>query len=204
MRPLAGILVAVAAGPTACAAISGLDSYSPGEGVDAGSAGHGGESASDGGVPGEDGAGAVDASAQDDGSAGSGDAGCGAGVACTGGATCVDGVCTGGPDGGVDAGSGSAGDAGCTRVSLPPSVNVDATQWSFDASPTWNCTSGATTTITANASGASIGGDTCGDSAVLADITNAYAQSTGGPSALVIRLKSLTVTGGHVLQLTGT
>jgi hypothetical protein len=88
-------------------------------------------------------------------------------------------------------------------VDLPPSVNVDAAQWSFTTSPIWNCATSATTTITANTGGASISGDNCDGSATLGDISNNYAQTTGGPNVLVIRLKSLTVTGSHIIQFAG-
>jgi hypothetical protein len=123
--------------------------------------------------------------------------GCGSAFACRVGATCQSGVCTGG---GSDAEARQ--EASCTNVDLPPSVNVDATQWSFDSSPNWNCTASGTTTITASTTGASIGGDTCGGSATL-DFSNNVAQTTGGPNVLVIRLKGLTVTSSHIVQLAG-
>src|ERR1700722_20010798 len=155
MRVSTCISVVVAWGLSACAAIAGLDSYSASsEGLDAGP--HvGGRSGEDGAS--EDSA-SNEAAAEDDGSA---DADCT--PACTGGPMCQDGPCTSSSEAGADARPGDANgaapeagrDAGCTHVDLPPSINVDSAQWSFAASPTWNCTSSATTTITANTSGAS-------------------------------------------------
>jgi hypothetical protein len=205
MHGFARILVMVTAGPCACAAVSGLDSYtsSPGEGVNAGEAGSPDESSDGAGGPEDNGTNADTGGASNEGEVvgdGSLDTGGMCANACTGGATCQDGACLGGrPDAESEAGQ----DAGCTNVDLPPSVNVDAAQWSFTTSPIWNCATSATTTITANTGGASISGDNCGGSATLGDISNNYAQTTGGSNVLVIRLKSLTVTGSHIIQLAG-
>jgi hypothetical protein len=241
-RVFAPILVVETGGMSACAAISGLDSYSSTEGTR--EAGKPGKSADGEGGLGDDGtnssdtaspcstacstnianatAGCVDGACalmcnsdhslcdgacvnftSDNNNCG----GCGPSYACASNATCQSGVCLGGgSDASADSGpmAREAGqDASCTKVDLPPSVNVDATQWNFAASPTWICTTGATTTITANSSGASIGGDNCGGSATLVDISNSYSQTTGGQSVLVIRLKGLTVTGSHIIQLKG-
>jgi hypothetical protein len=89
----------------------------------------------------------------------------------------------------------------CTPVALPPSVNVDATQWAtlFKASPTWNCSAAGTTTVDSTAG--AITGDNCGGTAT-ADVTNNVTQS-GGPNVMVVRLKGLTVTNNHVIKLTG-
>jgi hypothetical protein len=209
VRLLACILAVATGALSACAAISGLDSYSdsPVEAVNAARTGQG--TVTDGaGAPDEDGSASNEGSATAEGN----EAGCGAGAACTGGATCVDGVCTSrsgaGADSAVDSGRDTAAnvspDAGCTHVDLPPSVNVDASQWTFATSPAWNCTTSATTTITASATGATISGDSCGGSATLGDITNGYAQTGGGPNVLVIRLRGLMVTGRHVIELAGT
>jgi hypothetical protein len=132
--------------------------------------------------------------------------GCGFAPACTDGAICQEGVCTvlASDAGGGDARADSAGaEAGCTQVMVPPSVNVDATQWvaTYKTAPTWNCSAAGTTTIDSMAG--TVAGDTCGGTASL-DATNNVAQSgTGGPSVLVIRLGGLTVTNGHVIQIQG-
>ena len=108
--------------------------------------------------------------------------GCGSGHACSGGASCQAGVC-------------------CTPITLPPSVNVDATQWaaSFATSPTWNCNAAGTTTV--DSTQGTVTGDNCGGTAT-ADLTNNVTQS-GGPNVMVVRLKGLTVSNNHVLKLTG-
>jgi hypothetical protein len=111
--------------------------------------------------------------------------GCGASFACASGQGCQAGRCT-----------------SCTSVSLPPSINVDATQWSanFATSPTWACTASGTTTIDSNAG--AVTSTSCALGTV--DITNNVAQSvSGGPSVMVVRLRGLTVTNGHVLALKG-
>ena len=171
-----------------------------------GSAGHGGESASDGGVPGEDGAGAVDAECarRVDPQVAVTRAAARV-VACTGRRDLRRWGVHGRPGWEVSTqGRGPRGmRAAPASASRPRSTSMRPSGASTLLPPR-NCTSGAATTITANASGASIGGDTCGRTRpYLGTSPAAYAQSTGGPSALVIRLKGLTVTGGHVLQLTG-
>ena len=111
--------------------------------------------------------------------------GCGATFACTSSLGCQSGSC-----------------ASCTPVSLPPSVNVDVTQWvtKFAASPIWNCNASGTTTVDSNAG--TVTSTSCSLGTV--DVTNNVAQSvSGGPSVMVVRLQGLTVTSGHVLALKG-
>ncbi len=117
----------------------------------------------------------------DDGNCG----GCGGSFACAAGSACQSGHC-----------------AMCTQVQLPPSVNVDATQWAanFKTSPTWNCNAGGTTTIDSNAGTVTSTSCTLG----TLDITNSVTQSqSGGPKVMVVRLQGLTVTNNHVVQLKG-
>ena len=192
----------MAALATSCASLSGLDSYSNAE-VRDGAAVKGGEeaAASEGGGSEslDDEASTTDAPCPDLGcadgwnpsdspvgedatkAAGEGDAPSGGGA--------------------ID---GTPVEASCVPASLPPSINVDSSQWTFATSPSWSCTNDATTTINAEASGASISGDDCGGSATLADVSNDFSQTTGGPNVLVIRLSGLTVSGNHVVQLAGT
>jgi hypothetical protein len=108
--------------------------------------------------------------------------GCGSGHVCSGATSCKAGVC-------------------CTPITLPPAVNVDATEWasSFKTSPTWKCTAAGTTTV--DSTQGTVTGDTCGGTAT-ADVTNDVPQS-GGPNVMVVRLRGLTVSNNHVLKLTG-
>src|SRR5207247_2629534 len=89
----------------------------------------------------------------------------------------------------------------CTNHTLPPSVNVDATQWSasFLTAPTWNCNAAGTTTI--DSSTGSITSTSC-TLGVLA-YTNNVTQTTGGPTVMVVRLSGLTVSNSHVIKLQG-
>ena len=202
LRALGGLLLPTIGGATACAAISGLDSYSAEPGGTRGAAADGsgggeerGLESADSERPDVEGP-ANDGSLEDDGSVDASGSGQGASL--------ESGRSDSGPfDSGKEPATEAGSDTGCTPGSLPPSVNVSVSQWTFASSPAWSCTNNATTTITAIASGASISGDTCAGSAALSDATNGVAQSNGGPPALVIRLKDLTVTGNHVIQLVG-
>src|SRR5579859_3628929 len=103
--------------------------------------------------------------------------GCGSAYLCAGGATCQQGSC-------VDAGS----EGGCAAFALPPSVNIDAGQWSasFKASPTWNCDAAGTTTI--DSAAGTVTSTSCALGTV--DITGSVAQSVaGGPNVMVVRLQ---------------
>ncbi len=85
---------------------------------------------------------------------------------------------------------------------MPPSVNVDATQWTSDfaTSPAWNCNAPGTTTIDSSA------GTVTSTSCALGtlDITTGAAQTGGaGPNVMVIRLSSLMVSNGHAFVLQG-
>jgi hypothetical protein len=203
--------VILTSAPAACGQISGLSEYSfTGVGAtDGGGSGQPGGNA-DATTPLDAPAGSSDASeedftedgggADDDGPGGGGavdSAGDAVGVSADAGITNT-------PDTGAGGGTEAGQEAGCTDVDLPPSVNVSTAAWDFTASPTWSCTTSATTTITAGAGGASLTGDDCGGSATLLDISNGYVQTTGGPNVLVIRLNGLTVTGGHTIELVGT
>ena len=121
--------------------------------------------------------------------------GCGSSFACTSGATCQSGACTGG---GSDAGP----EAGCTQVTLPPSVNVDVSQWApnFKTSPTWTCSAAGTTTVDSAA------GTVISTSCALGtpDVSNNVGQSvSGGPNIMVVRLQGLSVTNNHVIHIQG-
>ena len=110
-------------------------------------------------------------------------------------------------EGGPETGGGDAApDASCKNVEVPPSANVNATQWSYASSPSWSCTAAGTTTIdSTGTTGAcpAVTGDTCGGTATL-DCTNSVTQTTSGAQpVMVVRLSGLTVTGGHVLHLVG-
>lgn len=90
----------------------------------------------------------------------------------------------------------------CVNHRVPPSVNVDATQWSasFLIAPAWACTAAGTTTIDSNAG--TITSTNCTLGATQA--TNNVAQlDTAGPSVFVVRLRGLTITNGHVLRMVG-
>ncbi len=106
-----------------------------------------------------------------------------------------------GDETGVDCGGSCPVCTACTDHTLPPSTNVDATQWSasFLTSPSWSCTTAGTTTIDSQAGTAA--SSTCALGAI--DITNDVPQLGGGPNAMVVRLSGLTVTNGHVLELRG-
>jgi hypothetical protein len=97
----------------------------------------------------------------------------------------------------IDAASGSS----CTTHAVPPSHSVDPTQWkaAFLTSPIWTCNAAGTTTInsmlgTVTSTSCSIG---------LPDVTNNVAQTNGGSPVMVVRLRGLSVTNNHVLQLVG-
>src|SRR5579859_6564600 len=107
VRPLVCIVVAVTGALSACAAISGLDSYSAAPGSNAREAGDPSQMAdgAEGGT--EDSAGPSDGGSGNEGSAADD-------------ATCPDGVCTGGPDAGAEAQPESGPDAHCSPVALPP------------------------------------------------------------------------------------
>ena len=90
----------------------------------------------------------------------------------------------------------------CSNVALPPSVDVDATQWAanFKTSPIWNCNAAGTTTVDSNA------GTITSTSCTLGplDFTNNVTQSAaGGPTVMVVRLRGLTVSNNHLLKLQG-
>jgi hypothetical protein len=111
--------------------------------------------------------------------------GCGSSFACTGGSDCQNGKCV-----------------MCPPVQLPPSVNVDTTQWAanFKTSPTWNCNAAGTTTIDSSAGTITSTSCTLG----TPDFTNNVTQSlSGGPKVMVVRLQGLTVTNNHLIQLKG-
>jgi len=132
------------------------------------------------------------AGAPDDGSRGSSD-----GVISP---TCSDGQ-KDGDETGVDCGGSCPACTACTDHTLPPSTNVDATQWSasFLTSPSWSCTAAGTTTIDSQAG--TVVSSTCALGTL--DITNDVPQLAGGPNAMVVRLTGLSVTNGHVLELRG-
>src|SRR5262249_14493995 len=90
----------------------------------------------------------------------------------------------------------------CTPLVLPPSVNVDATQWTanFATSPAWNCSAAGTTTIDSTAGTVNSTRRTLGTVDVSPDVAQTHAS---GPHVMVVRLKSLSVTGGHVIKITG-
>jgi hypothetical protein len=110
--------------------------------------------------------------------------GCGAGYACATGNTCVNGMCK-----------------ACTSVELPPSVNVNVSTWAaeFKTSPTWNCSAAGTMTISSTTG--VVTDTTCalGTPEVITGVT----QTGGGPAVTVILLQGLTVTGGHVVNISG-
>jgi hypothetical protein len=112
------------------------------------------------------------------------------------GATGSDDANTDGTSSGSDVGSGE-----CTKHVLPPAVNVDPTMWSasFLTAPAWMCDGAGTTTIDSNAG--TVTSSTC--EVGTAEITNDVAQTTGGGTVLVVRLRGLSITNGHVLQLVG-
>ena len=115
--------------------------------------------------------------------------------------TCTDGV-QDGDETGVDCGgSCPACQAGCTSHELPPSLNVDATQWSasFLASPRWDCSGAGTTTI--DSQSGLVTATNCDVGTI--DVTDDVAQIGGGPNVMVVRLRGLSITGGYTLQLTG-
>jgi hypothetical protein len=101
---------------------------------------------------------------------------------------------------GMSSGSND-GSGACTNHVLPPAVNVDPTMWSasFLTAPTWTCDGAGTTTIDSNAGTAT--STTC--ALGTAEITNDVAQTTGGGTVLVVRLRGLSITNGHVLRLVG-
>jgi hypothetical protein len=116
----------------------------------------------------------------------------------------ADDAMNGGDGGGSDGnGSGSGSDAYvCTDHVLPPTVNVDPATWSasFLTAPAWQCTAAGTTTIDSTA------GTAASTSCALGtpQLTNDVAQlSAGASNVLVVRLRGLTLTNGHILRLVG-
>lgn len=106
-------------------------------------------------------------------------------------------------DGGAGGGDGKR-DArtGCTTHAVPPSVNVDASQWaaSFLTAPAWNCTASGTTTI--DSATGMVSSTSCALGNVTGNNNVAQLDSTG-PAVFVVRLTHLSITNGHVLRLTG-
>ena len=88
--------------------------------------------------------------------------------------------------------------AGCIMHALPPNVVVDPSTWSakFLTAPTWTCTGNGTTTIDSSTGNISNGCTTNYDD------TTGVAQAGGSP-VMVIRLRGLSLTGGHVIKLVG-
>jgi hypothetical protein len=105
-----------------------------------------------------------------------------------------------------EGGSEASGEASCTSVQIPPSINVNSTMWNFVGSPAWNCIAAGTTTINSTGTGSAcptITGDNCGGTATL-DCTNSVTQTNaGGPPVMVVRLTGLTITNGHIIRLVG-
>ncbi|MGE5185982.1 MAG: hypothetical protein ACM31C_28195 [Acidobacteriota bacterium] len=99
----------------------------------------------------------------------------------------------------IDAPDG--GGSGCTMHTLPPSVNVNPGTWaaSFLTAPVWSCTSGGTTTIDSTTGTVSSTSCDLGTPA----LANGVAQASAGPTVLVVRLRGLTVSNGHILKLVG-
>jgi hypothetical protein len=128
-------LVAATALPClSCASVSGLDGYSVGPGGADAQVGRSGRGAEDA-APEQDGSMATDGAgadaSSDDGSPGDDacpGAPCSAGYGeqpdCDGGSDAGDSAASGPRDGGAE----SSAEAGCVAASLPPSVNVDASQ----------------------------------------------------------------------------
>ena len=107
-----------------------------------------------------------------------------------------------GAETGVDCGGPTCPACPCTTHALPPSINVDAGQWSanFFSSPTWNCNAAGTTTIDTTAG--TVTSTSC--NLCTLDVTNNVTQTTaGGPSVMVVRLKGLTVSNNHVVKVVG-
>jgi hypothetical protein len=122
---------------------------------------------------------------------------------CGGGVCSVD-VCNSGfanCDGVVANGCEHVGATCCTSHQLPPSVNVDVTQWSaaFLTSPIWNCNAAGTTTI--NSTAGTITSTSCALGTL--DFTNNVPQLGGAPNVMVVRLRGLTVSTGHIIKLVG-
>lgn len=108
-------------------------------------------------------------------------------------------------DAGAGSDSMSAGSADapgdCTAHALPPAVNVDVAAWSasFLTAPVWMCDGAGTTLI--DTFGGTADSNTCELGTV--ELTNDVVQTTGGGTVLVVRLRGLSVTNGHVLRIFG-
>lgn len=112
---------------------------------------------------------------------------------CTGAIDCGTANCTGGQTCTTD---------GVCACGTPPTVNVDASQYSskFPTSPVWNCNAAGTTTI--DSAAGTITSTSCALGTL--DFTNDVVQlDASGPNVMVVRLRGLTVSGGHVLKLVG-
>ena len=117
---------------------------------------------------------------------------------------CAMGTCNAGfsnCDGSTANGCEHVGSTCCTDHVLPPSVNVDTSQWaaSFLTAPVWNCNAAGTTTI--NSTTGTISSTSCGLCSF--DYTNNVPQIGGGPNVMVVRLQGLTVSNNHVFKLVG-
>lgn len=102
----------------------------------------------------------------------------------------------------------------CDSAELCPnqsfSRNVDSNTWSdYASAPIWNCTAAGTTDV--NSTTGQVRSTSCtlqsGYSlntwVTLATSANNVAQQGGGPNVMVVRLRGLTVSGGHVVNLQG-
>ncbi|MBV8761711.1 MAG: hypothetical protein JO257_30735, partial [Deltaproteobacteria bacterium] len=100
----------------------------------------------------------------------------------------------------VDAPPDTAGSASCTTHAVPPSLNVDPTTWraSFLTAPVWSCTAAGTTTIDSTAGTVTSTSCPLGTLAVTNNVTQ-----SGGGNAMVVRLRGLTISGGHTLRIIG-
>ncbi|MGH7438781.1 MAG: hypothetical protein ACRENE_24095, partial [Polyangiaceae bacterium] len=99
-------------------------------------------------------------------------------------------------------GGNDAAAEACTPFLLPPSVNVDSTQWAnrFPGAPTWTCDTAGTTTIDSGAGTAS--STSC--ALAMVDLTNGVTQTAPlGPPVMVVRLRGLSLSNGHVLRIVG-
>ena len=209
MRKVARLVApaTLAAGVSACASLSGLTAFGPGD--EAGVAGEGPEVAIKGDASTSDGGG-DDSGFQDALTCQDGLVDCGGVCVVASSPLCSPDAATGSDGAGIadDASAEGGGDSGggdgppCTPLSLPPAINVDPATWaaSFKTSPAWSCTASGTTTI--DSSAGSITSTSC--ALGMPDFTNGVAQSgSGGPAAMVVRLRGLTVSGGHVIHVQG-
>lgn len=104
-------------------------------------------------------------------------------------------------DGSMTSDDAPDGSAACTAHALPPAVNVDVTAWSasFLTAPAWMCDGPGTTTVDSNAG--TVTSDTCELGTI--EVSNDVAQTTGGDTVFVVRLRGLSITTGHTLKLVG-